>query len=106
MLTGLPCSKPISRYSGSAGASSGFLLRMNMSFGGSFHGSSRMPPSKERCSRLRSMEYGFSAVAVIGILCFFAYSMQSVRLLRSHSRQGAITCTSGSKNMAPSSKRT
>ena len=55
---------------------------------------------------MRSIEYGFSALTVMGMPCFLAYSMQSVRLLSVHSRQGAMTFTSGSKNMAPSSKRT
>jgi hypothetical protein len=41
------------------------------------------------------MEYGFSAVASMGILCFFAYSMQSVRDLRFQVRQGAMTWIRG-----------
>ena len=50
------------------GACSGETDSLNMSAGGSFHGSSRMPPSKLMCSRLRSIEYGFLAVASTGIL--------------------------------------
>ena len=40
--------------------------------GGSFHGSSRIPPSKLMCSRFRSLEYGFAAVTGVGMPCFFA----------------------------------
>jgi len=43
-----------------------------VSSGGSFHGFSRMPPSKLTCMMLRSIEKGFSAVESTGIPCFFA----------------------------------
>jgi len=63
--------------------------------GGSDHGSSRIPPSKLMCSRFRSLEYGFAAVTGVGMPCFFAYAMRSVRDLKSHSLQGAMTRTPG-----------
>src|SRR2546426_3354471 len=52
---------------GSAGASSGFLVITKMSSGASWEGSSRMPPSWEQCHRFRSVEYGLSRVAWTGI---------------------------------------
>ncbi len=63
--------------------------------GGSFHGSSRMPPSKEMWNRLRSVEYGRSVVTGTGMSWRRAKSMRAVREFRSHSRQGAITVSSG-----------
>ena len=40
--------------------------------GGSFHGSSRIPPSKLMWSRFRSLEYGLAAVTGVGMPRFFA----------------------------------
>src|SRR2546427_123888 len=65
-LTGLPSSNPIVTTTGSSGASSGFFVMTKMCSGASCDGSSRMPPSCEQCHRLRSVEYGFSAVARTG----------------------------------------
>jgi len=72
--TQLPLRKSSVTYSGLSGASSGATLSLNMSlFDGakaSIQGSSRMPASKEMCSRLRSIEYGFRAEACTGIFFF------------------------------------
>jgi len=68
-----------------------------MSFGGSFQGSSRMPPSKERCSMFRSIEYGFFTVVGTGMPCRSANSIMAVRLcsVQFGSRHGAMIVTPG-----------
>jgi hypothetical protein len=43
------------------------LVRRNIFGGGSAHGSSRIPPSKEMWKRFRSLEYGRSAVTGTGM---------------------------------------
>ena len=49
------------------GASIGEVVSWNISSSGSRHGSSKIPPSKLRCMRLRSQLYGFSGLASTGI---------------------------------------
>ena len=65
--------------------------------GTSIAGSSSTLPSEEECSRLASTENGASPRLSLemGIWCASANSSSFVRLVRSHSRQGAITVTSG-----------
>ena len=52
------------------------------------------------------MLYGRSAVTGTGMSCRLANSISEVRELRSHSRQGAITRSSGASAAYVSSKRT
>jgi len=54
--TGVPRSKPITSSEATSGAASGDWLMTNIDSSGARHGSSRMPPSKEMCMRLRSIE--------------------------------------------------
>ena len=76
----------------------------------SYHGSSRIPASKEMCRRFRSIEYGFFAEACTGMLCFSAYAIISARPGNSSRkrscRHGAMTSSSGASAAAVSSKRT
>src|SRR5207245_2516408 len=77
--TGLPASKSISTSSGTSGAASGELVSWNILSGGAAHGSSRIPPSYEMWKRLRSVEYGRSAVTGTGMSCRRANSRSEVR---------------------------
>ena len=52
--TGTPCSKAMTTTSGWSGASSGSTVSLNISLRGASHGSSRLPPSWERCQRFPS----------------------------------------------------
>ena len=74
------------------------------------HGSSRMPLSKEMCRRLRSIEYGFFALAATGMPCFSAKAIISARpgnCCRNRScRQGRSPRSPGARAAAVSSKRT
>ena len=110
----LPFSNERSTCSASFGASSGATLNLYMpriSFVlASNHGSSKTPLSKLMWRRLRSVEYGFSALASTGILFAFANAIISARpanfSLKRSSRHGAITCNSGASAAAVNSKRT
>ena len=55
-VTGVPRSKPITTSSGVSGAWAGSAVSMNMSGFGAEFGSSRFPPSCERCQRFASRE--------------------------------------------------
>ena len=103
--TGMPFSKSTVTYSGLSGASSGAFEIRNISFFGSFHGSSRSEPSCDRCQMLRSMLYVLFSSAT-GMPCFFAYSISSVRAPSSHSRHGAMIVRFGASALIVSSKRT
>ena len=98
MATGSPFSKSMVKTVGLSGASSGAIVRMCTNSGASTAGSSSTFPSEEECSRLASTLNGASPrlSLVIGIWCFSAKSSSASRLLKSHSRQGAITRMSGS----------
>ncbi len=54
--TGVPASKPIVTSSGAAGAAAGSVVSSKRSAGGTLFGSSRTPPSCERCQMFRSRE--------------------------------------------------
>ena len=69
---GMPFSNEIVISSGSSGACRTGVVSRKVSIGGSFHGSSRMPPSKLTCMMLRSIENGFSTVERTGIPFSFA----------------------------------
>ena len=106
MLTGSPPTKSISTYSGASGVFSTFWVSLNISVGGSAHGSSKMPPSKEMCSRFASMLYGLAALTGTGMLWRSANSINSLRPAGPHSRHGAMTLISGLRAYALISKRT
>ena len=95
--TASPRSNPTSITVARSGASSGLSVRWNTASSGSSAGSSSSLPSEELCSRFASTLNGASPRLsfAIGIWCVSANSISLVRLVRSHSRQGAITRTSG-----------
>ncbi|OPX61308.1 MAG: hypothetical protein A4E30_00952 [Methanomassiliicoccales archaeon PtaB.Bin215] len=70
--TALPFLNSISMYWGLFGAFSGDLVRTYISSGASAKGSSRIPPSNEMCSRLRSDDQGRFLVTGTGMPFFFA----------------------------------
>jgi hypothetical protein len=94
---GSPLAKPMTISVTASGASIGEMVRWWTYSGGSCHGSSSTLPSEEECSRLASTENGASPCLslAIGIWCFSAKSIRSVRDLKSQSRQGAMTLMSG-----------
>src|SRR5215471_13811883 len=96
----------MSMYTGTSGADSGELVSRYILGGGSAHGSSRIPPSKEMWNRFRSVEYGRSVVTGTGMSWRRANSIREVRESRSHSRHGAITDSSGARAAYVSSNRT
>jgi len=89
-----------------SGADSGDCVSWNILSGGSAHGSSRIPPSYEMWNRLRSVEYGRSAVTGTAMSWRRAKSISALREFRSHSRQGAMTVSCGASAAYVSSKRT
>src|SRR6185369_12380096 len=95
--TALPFLNSISTYCGLLGAFSGDLVSTYISSGASAQVSSRMPPSKEMCSRLRSDDQGRFLMVGIGMPFFLAYSIRAWRLFRSQVRQGAMTLMAGLK---------
>ena len=104
--TGTPSLKSMVTIVGTSGASSGDLLTKYTSFLGAFLGSSKSPPSWDKCHTFWSMEYGCFLVATTGISCFAAYSMQSSRDFNSHSRHGAMIFVFGESALIVNSKRT
>ena len=82
---------------GVSGASSGRMVRCQTISSGASQGSSRILPSLLECSRLASTLKGDSPrlSLAIGIWCASAKAISAVRLVRSHSRQGAMILMSG-----------
>ena len=99
MATGSPRSKAKVNSWGRSGASSGAMVRMWTNSGAGTAGSSSTFPSDEECSRLASTLNGASPrlSLAMGIWCASAKASRASRLLKSHSRHGAITRISGSR---------